>query len=286
MTRNRRTKRPAIAWLAALALGSPAAAQMLSMPTPQIDWEQRLGQVVPDDIALTDSTGARVTVGSLESGRPVVLALVYYECPMLCNLVLDGLTSALGEVSFDAGDEFDVWVVSIDPGETPEMAADRRARYLEAGSLPGRAEGWRFLVGTQDEVHALASAVGFSYSYVPETDEYAHAAGVTVLTPDSTVSRVLFGFDYEPRDLKFALIEASEGAIGSPVDKLLLRCFAYDPSHGKYGFAIMTTIRVAGLGTLAFLAVFMLRALLRERAARASAPALRTPHPEPEAPAT
>ena len=156
MTRNRRTKRPAIAWLAALALGSPAAAQMLSMPTPQIDWEQRLGQVVPDDIALTDSTGARVTVGSLESGRPVVLALVYYECPMLCNLVLDGLTSALGEVSFDAGDEFDVWVVSIDPGETPEMAADRRARYLEAGSLPGRAEGWRFLVGTQDAVHALA----------------------------------------------------------------------------------------------------------------------------------
>jgi protein SCO1/2 len=197
-----------------------------------------------------------------------VLALVYYECPMLCGLVLEGLVRALRAVDFTTGQDFDVLVVSIDPAETPQLAAAKRANALAAYGLdPGEesAGAWRFLVGAEADVAALADAVGFEYSYVPERDEWAHGAGVTILTPDAVVSRILFGVDFAPRDLRFALVEASEGTIGSPLDQILLRCFHYDPLRGKYGFAIMTAVRALGLGTVAVLAFFVLRWLARER---------------------
>jgi protein SCO1/2 len=255
--------------VALLALARPSGAQIMPGPEPPpVAWTQRLGAELPVDARFTDHTGRALALGECFGERPVVLALVYYECPMLCGLVLEGLVRALRAVDFTTGQDFDVLVVSIDPAETPQLAAAKRANALAAYGLdPGEesAGAWRFLVGAEADVAALADAVGFEYSYVPERDEWAHGAGVTILTPDAVVSRILFGVDFAPRDLRFALVEASEGTIGSPLDQILLRCFHYDPLRGKYGFAIMTAVRALGLGTVAVLAFFVLRWLARER---------------------
>jgi protein SCO1/2 len=255
--------------VALLALARPSGAQIMPGPEPPpVAWTQRLGAELPVDARFTDHTGRALALGECFGERPVVLALVYYECPMLCGLVLEGLVRALRAVDFTTGQDFDVLVVSIDPAETPQLAAAKRANALAAYGLdPGEesAGAWRFLVGAEADVAALADAVGFEYSYVPERDEWAHGAGVTILTPDAVVSRILFGVDFAPRDLRFALVEASEGTIGSPLDQILLRCFHYDPLRGKYGFAIMTAVRALGLGTVSVLAFFVLRWLARER---------------------
>jgi protein SCO1/2 len=261
--------RAAFAAVALLALARDGAAQIMPGPEPPpVAWTQQLGAALPLDARFTDHTGRELALGECFGERPVVLALVYYECPMLCGLVLEGLVRALRAVDFTTGQDFDVLVVSIDPDETPALADMKRANALEAyGVEPGEvpAGEWRFLVGAETDVVALTAAVGFEYSYVPERDEWAHAAGVTILTPEGVVSRILFGVDYAPRDLRLALVEASEGTIGSPLDQLLLRCFHYDPTRGKYGLAIMTAVRTLGLATLALLAFFVLRWLHRER---------------------
>jgi protein SCO1/2 len=259
-------------------LAAPAAAQILGGPEPPpVDWQPRLGAALPRAARFVDHDGRSVTLadclGDAAGGRrPVVLALVYYECPMLCELVLAGLVEGLRAVDFTTGTEFDVLVLSIDPSETPALAAAKRvsalARYGLDAAEPAAA-GWRFLVGAEEEVRAVADAVGFGYSYVPARDEWAHAAGVTVLTPDGVVSRVLFGVEFAPRDLRLALVEAAEGAIGSPLDQVLLRCFHYDPMRGRYGFAILTLVRLLGTLTVAGLAFFVLRWIARERRAAA-----------------
>lgn len=248
---------------AAAPAPAPAAAQVAAPPMPEVDWEQRLGESVPSGALLRDEQGRPLRFEELLDGRPIVLALVYYECPMLCNLILDGLVRGLRPLEFDAGDEFDVVAISIDPGERSELAAAKRRAYLEAyGRGPG---GWRFLVGEEQEVRSIADAVGFRYRYVPANDEYAHPAGVAVLTAGGELSRVLFGVELAPRDLKLALLDAADGGIGSPIDAFIMRCFHYDPSEGRYGFAIMTAIRLAGVATVLLLGGVVGLMIVRER---------------------
>lgn len=251
---------------AALCPGLASAAQILGGPEmPPVEWEQRLGAQVPLDARFVDHEGRGVTLGELCGERPVVLALVYYECPMLCNLVLEGLVGALRDVSFDAGQDYRIVVVSIDPDESHQLAAAKRRAYLDAYDRPGSENDWTFLVGEEDQVRQLAASVGFRYTYVEEIDEYAHGAGVTVLTAGGVVSSVLFGASFEPRDLRLALVEAGQGRVGSPIDQILLRCFHYDPSKGKYGLAILGGLRLAGTLTVLLIGGVVLRQLLRER---------------------
>jgi protein SCO1/2 len=208
-----------------------------------------------------------VTLGSLLRGKPVVLVLAYYECPMLCTLVLNGLVSAMNALPFTVGEEYDVITVSIDPRETPAVAAAKKATYLGHYRRSEGAAGWHFLTGEASAVERLAEAVGFRYQFVPERNEYAHAAGLTVLTPRGQVARYFYGVEFAPRDLRFGLIEAADNRIGSPVDQLLLYCYQYDPSTGRYSTAVLTAVRAAGVLTVLAIAVFILRAWRRGSAA-------------------
>ena len=255
-------------FLAALLLALPASGQVLpGAPPPEITWEQRLGNQLPLETRFTDQDGRSVTLDECIGERPVVLALVYYECPMLCGLVLEGLVKSLRAVDFTTGQDFDVLVASIDPSETTSLAAAKRRSALSAFGLDvgdPRAASWRFLTGEEPAVRALAEAVGFGYRYVPETDEWAHAAGITIVTPQATVSRILFGVEYAPRDVRLARVEGSQGKIGTFTDQVLLRCFHYDPTRGKYGLAILRIVRFFGTLTLVLLAFFVVRWLRRE----------------------
>jgi len=248
------------------AVGQPASAQPAALRDVGLD--QRLGERVPLDLTFRDESGAPVVLGSLFRGRPVVLNLVYYKCPMLCTLVLNGLLSAMKALPFDVGREFDVITVSFDPRDTPEMAAQKKAAYLEQYRRPGAAEGWHFLTGDAASIERLAGAVGFRYRYDPERQEFAHAAGIEVLTPQGVLARYFFGVEFSPRDLKFGLMEAADNRIGSPIDQLLLFCYHYDPSTGRYGAIVLEGIRAGGVLTLLALGGFIVWALRRERAGR------------------
>jgi protein SCO1/2 len=268
-----------LAALALAALASSSGAQEARDPGPsaileRIGFDQRPGARLPLEARFRDQDGRALALGELldaEAGRPALLVLAYYECPMLCTLVLNGLVSALRALELDAGRDFRVIVLSIDPEETPALAAEKRARYLAEYGREGAAEGWSFLVGEEPDIRAVADAIGFRYAYVPERDEWAHASGLVVVTPDGRAARWLFGVEFPPRDLRFALVEASEGRIGDVVDQALLLCFHYDPLTGRYGLAIMSVIRGLGLLTVAALVAFVLRSLARDR--RAARPA-------------
>ncbi|HED66498.1 MAG TPA: SCO family protein [Planctomycetes bacterium] len=241
-----------LAALIATLGATPTSAQLNDPPMPHIDWVQKLGSQVPLDTPFTDSTGAAVRFGDLSPDHPAILVLVYYDCPMLCNVVLSGLVVGLRGLGLEVGDTYDVIVLSIDPEESVELAADKKAGWVEKYGY-GDGSGWHFLVGSEESIRSVADAVGFEYTYLPATDEYAHAAGICLLTPGGEVARIFYGTEFAPRDLKFGLMEASDGAIGSPIDKIILRCFHYDPAKGTYGFAIMTAIRI--LGGLTVLAI-------------------------------
>jgi len=257
--------------LGALALGwsVPLCGQILPGPEPpKFDWQPALGATLPLDARFVDHEGRELALRDCLGPRPVVLALVYYRCPMLCGLVLEGMVQALRAVDFTTGTDFDVLVLSIDPRETPALAAEKRLSTLAGYGLApddARAGAWRFLVGSESAVRSVADAVGFGYAYVSETGEYAHGAGLTVLTPGGQVSRVLFGVEFAPRDLRLSLVEASAGTIGTPIDQVLLRCFHYDPTRGKYGFAVLFVVRALGALTLFLLAFFVVGWLRRER---------------------
>jgi protein SCO1/2 len=212
-----------------------------------VSFEQRLGTQMPGDLTFTDETGAPARLGDYFGARPVILALVYYECPMLCTQVLSGLTSGLKGLAFDAGTQFDVVVVSIDPGEGPGLAAAKKAAYVDRYGRPETAPAWHFLTGRKAEIDRLASTVGFSYSYDATTDQYAHAAGITVLTPDGKIARYFYGIDFAPRDLRLGIVEAADRTIATPIDSVLLYCFHYDPSTGKYGLMALNIVRAAGI---------------------------------------
>jgi protein SCO1/2 len=190
---------------------------------------------------------------------------VYYECPMLCTQVLNGVASSIGVLNFSVGKEFDIVTISFDPGETPALARAKKAVYLEQYKRDGAAGGWHFLTGSAREISALTRAVGFRYAYNAEVDQYAHPSGIMVVTPDGRLSHYFYGIEYGPRDLRLALIDAADRKIGSPADQLLLACFHYDPKTGKYSLAVMTIVRAAGIATIGGIGAVILLLRRRER---------------------
>lgn len=224
-----------------------------------VDLIQRLGNHVPMDLPFVDENGKDVKLGDYFGKRPVVLALVYYECPMLCTQVLNGTFSSMEALPFTTGTEFDLVVVSFDPGETPALAAQKKKAYFERYRRPGADQGMHFLTGRPESIKTLTDAVGFKYVYDASIDQFAHPAAVTILTHDGEVSRYLFGIEFAPRDLRLALVEAGQGHIGTPIDQALLYCYHYDPESGKYGFVIMNVVRLGGILTVAVLGLSIVR---------------------------
>ena len=236
-----------------------------TMPTllEDIGLDQKLNERLPLSLKFKDEQGRDVVLGDYFGKRPVILTLVYYECPMLCTQVLNGLTSALSVMNFSVGKEFDIVTISFDPGERPELAREKKAAYIERYKREGAERGWHFLTGSQRSITQLTRAVGFRYAYNAEVDQYAHASGVMVVTPDGRLSHYFYGIEYGPRDLRLALIDAADRKIGSPVDQLLLACFHYDPKSGKYSLAIMRLVQAAGILTVVGIGVTIL--MLRRR---------------------
>ena len=220
---------------------------------------------MPLTLKFKDEQGREVALGDYFGRRPVILVLAYYECPMLCTQVLNGLVSAIGVLNFSVGKEFDIVTVSFDPGETPELARGKKAAYLERYKREGAEDGWHFLTGSQHSITQLTRAVGFRYAYNAEVDQYAHPSGIIVATPDGRLSRYFYGIEYGPRDLRLALIEAADRKIGSPVDQLLLACFHYDPKSGKYSLAIMRLVQTAGILTVVAIGLTILMLRRRDR---------------------
>ena len=273
--------RRGIGWLLAACIAVPAAvsAQPARMdPEPgdpasskpgilgRIGIDQRLNHHVPLDLPFVDEQGKDVKLGDYFGKRPVLLAMVYYECPMLCTQVLNGVTGALKTINFDVGKEFDIVAVSINPLEGPGLAAQKKAAYLERYGRPQTANGWHFLTGREENIRALAKAVGFRYEYDETIKQYAHGAGVELITPKGKIARYFYGIEYAPRDLRLGIVEASEERIGSPIDTALLLCFHYDPATGKYGPTALTMVRIGAVLTIVAFAAFLLVSLRRERA--------------------
>jgi protein SCO1/2 len=253
--------------------GDPASARPGVLGRIGVD--QRIGQQVPLDLPFTDESGTPVRLGDYFGKRPVILALVYYECPMLCTQVLNGLTSALGVMNFEPGREFEVVAVSFNPKEGPGLASQKKASYLQRYDRPHTAGGWHFLTGSEQSIARLTEAVGFRYEYDAEVKQFAHGAAIQVLTPKGTIARYFYGIEYSPRDIRFGVIEAAEERLGSPIDDVLLLCFHYDPATGKYGATVLGLVRLGGIATvLAFLG-YLTVSLRRERAARTAAPGRR-----------
>jgi protein SCO1/2 len=237
--------------------GSPT----MSPPQPEVlkraGFEQKMNAQVPLDATFRDETGATVRLGDLIHDKPVILNLAYYTCPMLCTEVMNGVLSAAQQLKFTAGAEYDILTVSFDARETSELAARKKANYLADYGRPGAEQGWRFLTGDESSIRALTDAVGFKYEYDEKSGEFAHASGLVVLTPGGQVSHYFFGVYFSAPDLRLALVEASEGKIGTPVDQILLFCYHYDPVAGRYTAAVMNMIRAVGVATLAGLALFI-----------------------------
>ncbi len=220
--------------------------------------EQKLGAQMPMDVEFKDEDGKTVKLGSyFNTGRPVIIAFVYYECPMLCNQVLNGLSGSLKGITFDAGKDFDVVAISFDARENdkPDLAKNKKAAYVERYGRAGAENGWHFLTGTQESIDKATAAAGFSYKWDEKSGQFAHAAGVMIATPEGKLSRYLYGIDYSPKDIKFGIMESNENKVGTAAEQLLLYCYHYDPSTGKYGLAILRVMRVGGVLTLALMGV-------------------------------
>jgi len=230
----------------------------------KIAFEQRLNEQLPLDLPFKDEAGRSVKLGDYFGRKPVVLAFVYYECPMLCTQVLNGLESALRVLNETVGREFDVVTVSFDPRETPVLAAGKKKAYLDRYKRASAEQGWHFLTGEQASIDALTKAAGFSFYWDEQTQQFAHASGIVVATPAGRLSRYFFGIDYSARDLKFALIESSSEKIGSLAERLLLYCYHYDPATGNYGFMAMRAVRLGGVVTLVALVGFMFVSIRRD----------------------
>ena len=234
-----------------------------------VAFDQNINAQVPLDLTFHDETGATVPLLKYVNGsKPTVLALVYYTCPMLCTLELNGLVRSTRGMNLTAGTDFDVVAVSINPKETPDLAAKKKALYTEQYGRAGGENGWHFLTGREEQIQKLTSTVGFKYRYDPETKTYAHASGLTILTPDGRVSRYFFGIDYSPRELRLALVEASQGHLGNPIDQVLLYCCVYNPKTGKYSILVWNVIRVFSVLVLLVLLAFVGMMFLRERRRR------------------
>ena len=228
--------------------------------------DQKLNEQLPLDLVFKDEKGATVKLGDYFGKKPVVLSLVYYQCPMLCNQVMNGMVTAFKVMNFQPGQEFEVVTVSFDPRETPALAAakkDTYVNYLPEGRRANAAAGWHFLTGDEASIKRLTDAVGFRYHWDEPTNQFAHASGIFVTTPPGKLARYFYGIEYAPRDLRLGLIEAADNKIGTPVDQLLLYCYHYDPATGKYGAAVMNVMRLGGIVTL--LAIVGMFLVLRRR---------------------
>jgi protein SCO1 len=212
--------------------------------------DQKLNAQLPLDLTFHNSTGNVVRLGEYFGDKPVILALVYYECPMLCTQELNGLLRSLQNITLDVGKQFNVVTVSFNPKETPGLAANKKKVYVGIYGRAGAAAGWHFLTGDETNIQKLTNAVGFHYAYNPVTDQYAHATAIMVATPKGRISRYFYGIDYPSRDLRLSLVEASNDKIGTPVDQILLYCYCYDPATGKYGLVIANVLRLAGSITI------------------------------------
>jgi protein SCO1/2 len=273
----------AVSLVAALAIALPSWAQYNGVPksgmmtkggmpggiTPdelkKVAFDQRLDVQVPLDLPFRDEAGRAVQLSQYFEGRPVVLALVYYECPMLCTQALNGLVKALKVLSLEPGRDYTIVTVSFNPRETTAEAAEKKARYVPQLKKAGAAESWHFLTGDEPAIRLLTDTVGFHYVYDEMTKQYAHPTGVVVLTPEGKTSKYIYGIDYGPRDLRLALVEASNHRIGTPVDRLLLYCYHYDPATGKYGLVLLRVLRLAGVLTVACIAGFIVIMRRREK---------------------
>jgi len=259
---------PALGALLALA-GPPLTAvetreRLDEPPVDEVGIDQHIDAQVPLDLEFRDEQGRTVRLGDFFDGKPVILSLAYFRCPMLCTLVLNGMASSMGVLELDAGKDYEAVTVSIDPRETPAMAAEGKKNYIKRYGRPGAEKGWHFLTGEQESIDRLADAVGFRYVYDEETDQFAHASGIMVLTPDGRLARYFFGVEYSPRDLRLSLVEASHGKVGSVVDKVLLLCYQYDPATGTYGVVVYRVLRLAGVITIAVIALFVILMLRRD----------------------
>lgn len=259
------TRSALLTLLVAAAGVLPAQAQAASKIVREVGIDQRLGEQVSLDVPFVDESGRSVKLGDYFGERPVVLVFVYNRCPMLCTQVLDGLVHSLRAVDLDPGEDFEIVIVSIDPKESNELAARKKAIYVKDYGRAGAESGWHFLVGGEDSIRRLTTEVGFRYVYDPATNEFAHASGLVVLTPRGILSRYFYGLENAAGDVRLALVESSNGRIGSLVDQVLLLCYHYDPTTGRYGFAIMSALRMLGVVTVGGIAAFVGIMLIRGR---------------------
>jgi protein SCO1/2 len=243
------------------------APNALTKPTmlKNVGIDQKLNAQVPLDLTFRDEAGRTVPLGKFFQKKPVILALVYYECPMLCNMTLNGLVRSLHSITLSAGDDFELVAVSINPRESPQLAMAKKETYLEKYQRHNATNGWHFLTGKEENIQALANVVGFRYAYDPIIKQYAHAAGIMIATPDGKLSRYFYGIEFPSRDLRLGLVEASNNKIGSPVDQVLLYCYHYDPVTGKYGLAIQRLLQVMGSATALALGAFLFVNFRRDR---------------------
>jgi protein SCO1/2 len=254
------------AWVLALSAWGQGMTQGIMSPPANVrppglknvGIEQHLDEQIPPGLTFRDETGRAVQLGDYFGKKPMILNLVYYQCPMLCGEVLSGLESALRVLKFDVGKEFDVLTVSFDPKETPEMATAKKAEYLKRYGRPGAAQGWHFLTGPAASIDALTKTAGFQYQYDPKSGQFAHATAIMVLTPEGKIAQYYYGVEFAPKDLRLGLIQASENKIGTVVDQVLLYCYHYDPDTGKYGAIISRVLQLAAGATVLILGTFLI----------------------------
>ncbi|HEX2836126.1 MAG TPA: SCO family protein [Thermoanaerobaculia bacterium] len=255
--------------LAAMLLTMPLLAQTSSNAPElpgQVSIAQKLNTKIPLDLMFRDEQGRVVRLQEFfNNGRPVLLNFVYYRCPMLCPMVLEGTTESLTHLKFDIGKQFDVVTISIDPRDQAKSAAEMKDKYIRRYGRLDSAPNWHFLTGHETAIKTLTQAVGFQYAYDSRTDQFAHGAALLVLTPDGRTSRYFYGFEYKPRDLRLAIVEASEGKIGTAADQLLLLCFHYDPATGKYSRNAMMFARAGGVTTMLVLGSAIFVMIRKER---------------------
>lgn len=254
-----------LALLGVMTAVAPLAAQSPAQVIQEVKFEQRIGNSLPLEATFRDEAGETVQLARYFGKKPVVLALVYYECPMLCTFILNGLVKSLKPLTFEPGREFEIVVVSFNPRETPQLAAQKKQAYLEEYKRVNTWAGWHFLTGDEANIRKLTDAAGFHYIYDEAEKQYAHASGIMVVKPDGKLFRYFYGIEYAPRDLKLALMEASTEKIGTPVDQMLLFCFHYDPQTGKYGVLITRIIRAAGTATVVAVGLLLFVMFRRER---------------------
>ncbi|HEX3377807.1 MAG TPA: SCO family protein [Candidatus Acidoferrales bacterium] len=252
----------------------PAAAQQSTTPAilQKVGIQQNLNAQIPPDLEFRDESGKTVRIGDYFGKRPIVLSLVYFDCPALCTEVLNGQLRTMNAISLNLGSDFEAVTVSFEPKDTPSLAKAKRDVYIGQYGRPGAADHWHFLTGEQKSIDALTNVAGFQYAYDPEIKQYAHAAAIMVLTPEGRIDRYFYGVIYPARDFRLGLVEASQGKIGSITDHALLYCYQYDPMTGKYGVVIINVLRIAGGLTVLVLGLFMTIMFLRERKRPAGIP--------------